>query len=113
YAAGDIVYNIFTEMVRSHIEYPKKLRAQIRGIVSANTKYAEIGCPVVIIQGALDPVSDIEKTLPSEHGRRSQDSDVPKGTLERRGESLRDAFFTSAPSVDMLVAERHGHHGFP
>lgn len=104
-ASTDIVFNIAREMTNNKvIGYPKKLWSQINEMARANTHYQDVKCPVVLIQGAKDPVSSHERVIPSK--------DDPKLLSERR-KILKDTFFPNSPRVDMLVPKKIGHHGIP
>ena len=103
-AGNDILFNIMLEVANSRLDYLAKLRSQISALGATNENYRAVKCPVVLVQGRYDPVSDREKVLPSD-----QD---PKNLTER-SEILKDTFFPNSPRVDMLIPERLGHHGLP
>ena len=103
-AATDIVFNAMREIRRAKLDFPEKFRGQIAGMAGADENFEKVKCPVVLIQGAADPVSSHEKVLPSETDPRN---------LTARSEILKKAFFPNSPRVDMLVPEKLGHHGLP
>lgn len=104
-ASSDIIFNMAKEMAKTKVVgYPKKLLSQIREMAKANTHYADVKCPIVLIQGEKDPVSDHERVMPS--------AEDPK-LLSGRRKILKDTFFPNSPQVDMLVPKKLGHHGIP
>lgn len=101
----DIIFNMVGEMVKAKgIGYPAKLWSQIKEMAKANTRYADVKCPVVLIQGEQDPVSDHKRVIPIKDGPKS---------LSGRSKILKDIFFPNSPRVDMLVPKKIGHHGIP
>ena len=103
-AVNDIIFNVMREIRNAKLDFPKKLQGQIASMASVNENYEKVKCPVVLIQGAADPVSSREKVLPSETDPRN---------LTARSEILKKTFFPNSPRVDMLVPEKLGHHGLP
>ncbi|MDE1925119.1 MAG: hypothetical protein KGH79_02980, partial [Patescibacteria group bacterium] len=76
----------------------------VEAAAKINEHYAEVKCPVVLIQGEQDPVSSHKRIIPNEED--------PKLLLKRR-EILKETFFPNSPQVDMLVPQKLGHHGLP
>lgn len=103
-AGSDIIFNIAREALSAKTEYLAKFRTQLAHMVVRNDNYSKIRCPIVLIQGAEDPVSHPDKVLPR---------DEDPHNLTERSEILREMFFQESPRVDMLVPTKLGHHGLP
>lgn len=104
-AGSDIVFNIVKEVKKNGLKnyFSKKLKGQIAEMAKANPNYAEIKCPIVLIQGAKDSVS--------RHNRIIPEKEDPKFLTKRR--EILKKIFKNSPNVDMLVPEKMGHHGLP
>lgn len=101
----DIIFEIAKEMIKTKvIGYPKKFWSQVGEMAKANAHYQDIKCPVILIQGADDPVSDHKQIIPT--------AEDPKILRERR-KILKTTFFPNSPQVDMLVPKKIGRHGIP
>ncbi|MEK7601013.1 MAG: alpha/beta hydrolase [Patescibacteria group bacterium] len=102
-ASSDIIFSVLREAGRSGTDYLAKLKAQIQGIGEKNNHYADVRCPIVLMQGADDPVSSHERLIPGAD---------QKSLFERR-ELLKETFFPNSPRVDWVIPKKLGHHGLP
>lgn len=103
-ASTDIIFNIAREIKRSGVDYPNRLVNQIKEMSAKNTHLADVKCPVVLIQGAEDPVSSPKRIIPRAEDRR---------LWSTRRKFLKEVFFPSAEDISMLTPSRIGHHGLP
>lgn len=107
--SSDIIFNIVREMGSAKIVgYPKKLLNQIGEMAKANTHYADVKCPVVLIQGADDPVSSPDRTIAKEDGKN-----LGSVWSDKRNQIVKETFFRNSSEVHWLVPEKIGHHGMP
>ena len=112
-ASSDIIFNIAREIKSTKaLGYPKRISSQIGEMAKANTHYQDVKCPVVLIQGAKDPVSSAERVVPSNQIIEPQTKE-DESVLSQRRKILKETFFPNSPRVDMLVPEKIGHHGLP
>lgn len=133
-ASSDIIFNMAKEMAKTKgIGYPAKLWSQIGEMAKANTHYQDVKCPVVLIQGADDPVSSADRIISKEErARYAQEAkervdharDLAKrfktdrfshdpAWRDERNQAVQKAFFPNSPDVHWLVPEKIGHHGLP
>ena len=112
-------YNLFftsfayqgEEILHENKNYISKLKKELMGIEQVNPHTHEITCPIVIMTGAKDPLSDPAKIIPNHNRKKGEEPYLP--TLEERHEHLTETLFSKSNSVTMLVGKNKGHHGLP
>ena len=100
----DVIFNVLRAAGASGTAYSEQLKSQIREMARAHPEYQQVRCPVVLVQGTLDPISSPEKVMPSE---------IDPKNLTARSELLKEELFPNSPRVDMLMPEKLGHHVMP
>lgn len=106
-AGSDIIFNIARGIATTSLKdgtYVRRLILQIKEGARKNTHYQEIECPIVLIQGKKDPISDYKKIIPNIND--------PEDLWERE-KILKETLFLKSKSVVMLLGEKIGHHGLP
>jgi pimeloyl-ACP methyl ester carboxylesterase len=102
--ALDGVSGILGEILKSKGDWFKRTVNEIKEMASKNTDVANVRCPVVLIQGENDIISDPKKIIPDE----SETDYIEK--YSERGRFLQANLFTSSPFVRMVIPQKMGYH---
>lgn len=91
-----------------------KLKPQIADMADEAQVLHRIKCPVVLVQGEYDTVSDPNKVVGEDNVSLVQEADYEKrmNGYKERLKSLKENFFSSSQDVSMVVPRRMGHHAF-
>lgn len=92
---------ILREVMRSGVDYPKRMASELRQMTKKNPHLQDIKVPVVMIQGEHDLLSDPKKIISGAEEREH---------LKLREEFLKENIFTNAPHVAMVIPEKLGSH---
>ena len=104
---------IVRELLRSHVQYPRRLLNEIKEMAQANPHLTEIRVPVILVQGASDLLSHPARIIPAQAGGgETQPSSYLKDRHERE-HFLQRHVFPQSPYVKMLVVEKMGYHALP
>jgi pimeloyl-ACP methyl ester carboxylesterase len=97
----EILFTALKEAWRSKTGFLKRVRGYAGELAKFNEGVEKIQCPIVLIQGEKDLVSDVNKIIPD------------KEQAKDREEYLKKSLFKKSPYVKMLIAKKLGHHGVP
>lgn len=140
-AAGDIGMNIAKDIAATNLKdgtYFRKLYLQVKEMTKKNTHYQDVKCPVVLIQGAQDPVSSPDRIVSKEERIRyaneakeradkarkyrkslpKEDKTIPRwpndpNWADEINQAVQKVFFPNSPYVKALVGTKIPHHGIP
>lgn len=99
-ASDDILSNVVRELGIDKLGYLKRLSEQIKEMAKLNRSYAEVKCPVVLMQGVYDLVSPPEGLFSEEE-------------QDQINEFLGEYVFPNSQKVYGLKVEKWGYHFFP
>ncbi|MBI2621207.1 MAG: alpha/beta hydrolase [Candidatus Levybacteria bacterium] len=102
-SAGDLALNLLREAIRMKGKYPKRIVSQAKNMAAANPRFGEVDLPIVLIQGAQDPVSNPDRTLPGYKDKKP---------IERQ-EALQRTIFPRSPYIRMVTGEKSPIHTMP
>lgn len=121
-AGNDIAGGMIKEAVLSHVNYPKRLVSQVQEMTRENPRVKKLRIPVILINGAKDPVSSKKRIIPEAEEEKAiqdyllannLDSEKVDPTLRAREAYLKDSLFPNSPYIRMIVPEKFGNHGLP
>lgn len=95
----EVAAGILKEAAGSPRQFRKRAKREETEAAALNKRAAELTCPVILVQGAKDLVSDYRQIVPS-----------PEEASQLEG-TLKENLFRQSPYVRMLVAKKAGHHG--
>ncbi len=102
-SAGGIFLSVGSEVVRTKLQYTRRIIWQLRNISAENKRYRDVAVPVVLIQGKDDILSNPKLTVPGYKDKN----------WRQRQEVLQDTIFSGSPYVRMVTGERYGIHAMP
>lgn len=103
----DSLLNQAHDAMDERLHYLGKVLDELKPTGEINPHTHELTCPVGIITGAKDRLSDPREIIPNKQRQRKE---KPWLRYEEREAYLKETLFSSSPSVKMLVAERDPHH---
>jgi pimeloyl-ACP methyl ester carboxylesterase len=119
----DGIVGILKGVIHSKIAgFPAKVWNEISEMAKQNPDLQKVACPVILVQGSKDKVSNPTTTIPEDtyfyiddlHTREFRLKDTPRKdrTLpeQTREDYLRETLFPNSPYVRVMVPEKMGYH---
>ena len=103
----DSLLNQAQDAMGERLHYLGKVLDELKPTGEINPHTHELTCPVGIITGAKDPLSNPREIIPNKQKGKKE---KPWLRYEEREVYLKETLFSASPAVKMLVAEKNPHH---